>query len=81
MKRGKDANFILVWDDGERPNLGDGVSRTKDPSAVLWSVDVGYSKGPGMRTTVLARNKGEARKFTQNRYPTATTITVNGKAR
>lgn len=81
MRRGKDVKFVLNWDeDVIKPNLGDGVSRTKDPSAVLWSVDVAYPKGPGMHTTVLAKTKAEARKFTRNRYPTATEITVHGKA-
>lgn len=74
-------NYALQWQDDDRPTLGEGLSRTNDPSAVLWSVDVGYANGPGMRTTVRARNKSEARKFTQNRYPTATTITIHGKAR
>jgi hypothetical protein len=35
---------------------------------------------PPMKTTVLANNKTEARKFSENRYPKATTITVIGKA-
>lgn len=80
MKRGKDVMFAFHWNDEEgKPNLGEGISRTSDAAAVLWSVDVGYAKGPGMKTTVRAKNKSEARKFTQNRYPTATTITVNGR--
>lgn len=80
MKRGKDANFTFIWNDEEvKPNLGEGISRTNDAAAGMWSVDVGYAKGPGMKTTVRAKNKTEARKFTQNRYPTATTITVNGR--
>jgi hypothetical protein len=72
---------MLTWDDDPaRPNLGEGISRTSSPAAALWSVDVGFDKGPGMRTTVRAKSKGEAKKFTRNRYPTATIITVNGKA-
>lgn len=78
----KKENYVLVWqDDPSRPVLGEGVSRTTSPAAVLWSVDVGYAHGPGMKTTVRAKNKTEARMFTQNRYPTATTITVIGRSK
>lgn len=78
----KKASFgcVLAWDDDVRPNLGEGISRTTSASAVLWRVDVRIGGLPPMKTTVLANNKTQARKFTENRYPKATTITVIGKA-
>jgi hypothetical protein len=78
----KKSNFgcVLAWEDDARPNLGEGVSRTTSASAVLWQVNVIIGGMPPMKTTVLANNKTEARKFSENRYPKATTITVIGKA-
>jgi len=79
VKRGKDANFILVWDDGERPNLGVGVSRTENNHAPLWDVDVQLKNARAMKTTVKAATAKEAHKFSENRYPNAVSITVHGK--
>jgi len=73
-------SYVLPWDDGDQPVVGDGLSRTSDPRAVLWSVEVSWDHGKPMRSTVRAVSKTQAAAFTKNRHPKATTITVQGKA-
>lgn len=79
MNRGKDCNYMLHWAEDHRPVVGEGLSRTSDPRAPLWVVDVEFDKTPRMRTTIKASNKREARKFALNRHPDAKTITIHGK--
>lgn len=79
--RGKDCSFKLHWnDDGPiAPNLGEGISRTSEKGAVLWDVHVVFPSAKPMKSTVLAKTKAQAIKFTKNRYPSATTITAIGR--
>lgn len=78
MTGGKES-YVLTWQEDVVPRLGDGISRTTHPAAKLWNVDVELGNNNPMRTTVRALNKTEAKKFTANRYPQATSITVHGK--
>lgn len=78
MSRNKE-NYVLTWQEDEVPTLGEGLSRTTNPAAKLWDVDVEMSNSKPMRTTVRAISKSEAKKFTANRYPLATSITVHGR--
>lgn len=73
-------NYMLTWQDETQPVFGEGLSRTSNPAAKLWQVSVRFAAGPPMKTTVLALNKSEALKFSKNRHPNATKITVLGKA-
>lgn len=73
-------NYMLTWQDKDQSVIGEGLSRTSNPAAKLWQVSVRFPAGPPMKTTVLALNKREALKFSKNRHPTATSITVLGKA-
>lgn len=72
-------SYLLFWQEDHQPIVGEGLSRTESKAARLWSVDVGFSHQPPMKTTVRASSKREAVKFTKNRHPLATTITVLGK--
>ncbi len=74
-------NYILPWDDGDQPVIGDGLSRTSNPRAALWSVTVGFGNNRPMFSTVRAMSKAEAKTFTRHRHPTATTITVLGRTK
>jgi hypothetical protein len=76
----KPQNYVLSWQEDDRPVIGDGLSRTSNPRAVLWRVDVETGSARPMVTTVRANTKSEAFKFSKNRYPTATSIKVLGKA-
>lgn len=78
MNRGKDVLFALQWDDEDKPNLGEGISRTTNNRAVLWDVLV-VLNGKPMLTTVRATSKAEAIKFSKNRHPKATSITSTGR--
>jgi hypothetical protein len=80
MFKKPERSYMLGWSDDSRPNLGEGISRTSKTTAPLWRVDVADKGHQVMRTTIRAANKAEALKFSQNRYPSATTITVIGKA-
>lgn len=70
----------LLWYDEPRPVLGEGLSRTSKHTAALWRVDVVEHRLRPMKTTIRASSRAEALKFSKNRYPNATTITVIGKA-
>lgn len=80
MSNKREHSFVLSWDDEVKPALGEGLSRTSKSNAVLWRVDVVNPGNRPMFTTVRATSKSEALKFSKNRYPTATSITVIGKA-
>lgn len=69
------------WQEDNKPTLGEGLSRTSNPAARLWLVTVELGNSSPLRTTVRALNKTEAKKFSANRYPTATSITVHGRLR
>lgn len=73
------GSFLLHWQDDDRPIVGEGLSRTSSKAARLWQVTVQFQAGSPMKTTVRATSKAEALRFSQNRHPTATTITVIGK--
>jgi hypothetical protein len=73
-------NYLLHWQEDNQSVVGEGLSRTESKAARLWSVDVGFNHQRPMKTTVRASSKSEAIKFTKNRHPLATTITVLGKA-
>lgn len=75
----KDTICAFHWSDDERPVVGVGISRSANPAAPLWDVDVLYGKGPPMTTTIRAMSRAEARKFTKNRHPNAIKIIVHGK--
>ena len=72
-------NSAFQWAEEYVPSLGVGLSRTDNRSAPLWSVDEVLGASPKMKTTIKARTKTEALKFTQNRYPHAKSININGK--
>lgn len=72
-------NYMLTWRDEESPVSGEGLSRTNNPAAKLWQVDVQFHAGPPMKTTVRALTKAEALKFSRNRHPNASDIKVLGK--
>jgi hypothetical protein len=76
----REPSYLMGWDDEAKPVLGEGLSRTSKSHAVLWQVDVINPGNRPMFTTVRATSKSEALKFSKNRYPTATSITVIGKA-
>jgi hypothetical protein len=78
MPRPKDS-YVLPWHETNNPVVGDGLSRTSNPAARLWQVDVQFKNGPSMKTTVKAMTKQEAIKFTKNRHPDASHINVLGK--
>lgn len=77
----KPQNYVLTWNEERQPVIGDGLSRTSNPRAVLWSVTVGFTNNRSMFSTVRAMSKAQAATFTRHRHPTATTITVLGKTK
>lgn len=80
MSNKREASYVLGWQEDNPPALGEGLSRTSNPRAVLWRVDVQTGSARPMITTVRASTKTEALKFSKNRYPTAISIKVLGKA-
>lgn len=80
MSNKPEGSYLLTWQDDVQPILGEGLSRTSNHNAQLWRVDVETSGALPMKTTVRATSRRQAIQFTKNRYPTATNITVLGKA-
>ena len=80
VNRGKDCSFALQWSDPIQPNLGEGISRTTKENSSLWRIEVSFGNGRPMRELIRAVNHNQARYFAKNRYPTATNITLIGKA-
>lgn len=65
---------------GIEPNLGEGISRTTKKNSSLWRIEVNFGNGRPMRELIRAVNHNQARFFAKNRYPSATNITLIGKA-
>jgi hypothetical protein len=80
VNRGRDHNFTLYWGEDNAPNLGEGISRTTKENSSLWRIEVSFGHGRPMRELIRAVNHNQARYFAKNRYPSATNITLIGKA-
>jgi hypothetical protein len=77
----KRENYVLTWQEDDRPVIGEGLSRTANMTDPLWLVDVEFGAGPRMKSTVRAANKRDALKYAKNRHPKASSINVIGRAR
>jgi hypothetical protein len=78
--RGKDVSFVLTWNEGVICRHGEGVSRTSDPKAKLWSLIIQIPGQMVLRSTIRAHTRKEAKEFATNCHPTATSIIVVGQA-
>lgn len=73
-------NYMLTWEEDDRPTLGEGLSRTSSKIAPFYQVDVVFPGSRTMKEWIRAANKREALKLCTNKYPTATDITVIGRS-
>jgi hypothetical protein len=69
-------NYLMLWREEHGANIGEGVSRTSDPKAHLYEMVVEFNGMKPMREWIRAMSRAEAAKFADNRYPTATKITI-----
>lgn len=61
----------------EPTHVGEGITRTSDPKAVLWPVTVTFTSGARpLRTTIRALSAGQAEQFARNRHPYARSVAV-----
>ena len=61
----------------EPTHVGEGITRTSDPKAVLWPVTVTFTTGSRpMKTTIRAVSSGQAEQFARARHPYARTVAV-----
>lgn len=74
------GNYMLTWLEDHTPNIGEGVSRTNNPSARLFQVVVSFGGAPPLTDHIRAMNKKQAEMFAKNRYPQATQVNVIGKS-
>jgi hypothetical protein len=72
------ASFL--FDDDECLSAGEGITRTTNPKACLWSFEARLEQMRPLRGTIRATNKSEARRFAEARHPNAVKITIHGKA-
>jgi hypothetical protein len=51
--------------------FGEGISRTSDPSALLYPVEIPLINAPTVRATIRATSPKQARLFAANNHPNA----------
>jgi hypothetical protein len=73
-------NYMLTWEEDDKPTLGEGLSRTSSKIAPFYKVDINFPGRSTMREWIRATSKSEALKFCTNKYPTATNINVVGRS-
>lgn len=66
--------YVLPWDDASP--TGEGLTRTTDPKARLWSFRLTFNGAPPMRCTVRALTLEQAEGFIRHRHPNVLTMTI-----
>jgi hypothetical protein len=57
-------------------NAGEGITRTSEPGARFWPVEVAFTCRRPMRCTIRALSKQQAYQFAERRHPDASSIKV-----
>jgi hypothetical protein len=66
-------------DDDPCLSAGEGITRTSEPSAQFWPVEVTFACKRPMRCTIRANSKQQAHQFASARHPDASSITVHSR--
>jgi hypothetical protein len=75
-RKTRERSYLLHQLDTNGPRAqGEGLTRTDKPGTRLFAMELAFSAGRPMRTTIRARTWQQAEKFARNRHPDTTTIT------
>lgn len=70
---------VLLFDDDPCRAKGEGITRTSNPRATLWPVEIHFQSCRPMRSTIKAVSKKQAKAFAEARHPNAVSIRLLGK--
>lgn len=68
--------FAFAFDDDPCRHGGEGITRTSEPGARFWLVEVRWPGCRPMRCTIRATCKQQAYQFAERRHPNASSIEV-----
>ncbi len=71
--------MTFLPDDDPCLSAGEGITRTSEPSAQFWPVEVTFACKRPMRCTIRANSKQQAHQFASARHPDASSITVHSR--
>jgi hypothetical protein len=63
-------------DDDACQSAGEGITRTSEPGARFWPVQIHWPGCRPMRCTIRATRKRQAYQFAERRHPDASSITI-----
>jgi hypothetical protein len=66
----------FAFDDDPCKLSGEGITRTTEPGAKFWPVEIRWPGRRPMRCTIRATNKQQAHQFAERRHPDASSITM-----
>lgn len=66
----------LHFDDDACQSAGEGITRTSEPGAKLWPVEIRWPGCRPMRCTIRAISKRQAYQFAERRHPNASSIEI-----
>jgi hypothetical protein len=66
----------LHFDDDPCRHAGEGITRTSEPGAKLWPVEIRWPGCRPMRCTIKATSKRQAYQFAERRHPNASSIEI-----
>ena len=66
----------FAFDDDPCRMAGEGITRTTEPGAKFWPVEIRWPGRRPMRCTIRALNRQQAHLFAARRHPDASSITM-----
>lgn len=66
----------FAFDDNPCQSAGEGITRTNEPGAKFWPVEIRWPGRRPMRCTIRATSKQQAHQFAERRHPDASSIKI-----
>jgi len=66
----------FAFDDDPCQSAGEGITRTTEPGAKFWPVEIRWPGRRPMRCTIRATCKQQAHQFAERRHPDASSIKI-----
>ena len=66
----------FAFDDNPCQSAGEGITRTTEPGAKFWPVEIRWPGRRPMRCTIRATCKQQAHQFAERRHPDASSIKI-----
>jgi len=68
--------MTFLPDDTPCLSAGEGITRTSEPSAIHWPVEITFACRQPMRCTIRAVSRQQAHQFAERRHPDASSIEI-----